>query len=504
MIYGYALAKELFEHISISDYYVNDTVQWTFNEFESRDDCHIDIWLQEVVDRFFAYTATVGVYGDRLPAQLSGIKSCLLYAGNHEFYVYDKQHNTCYSWTHEEIEYRTDMKPEEFASSVIGILTSQDSTLCAWDPQNIPLPGVALSRLNVGSWMYLRDLHYAKTGVWLTKSGVRGIFSKHKKLTTPEFLVYVASLNATDDFNREDYGLRLVAAAVEALYSSARICFDRCKLEALIKRRNKSGVDTKMLGEIHSALDSDNMVTVPYMSRNKVTGRMFSTGGCFNPITLADEEIKACIVSRHKGGSIVVFDFSTFEPTLMMKLLGRENGNDIHSVAAGVLCIDREDAKRVNNMLFYGAALASVNTELTTLGVSFDLVDRYLQMMAPIVDDISRAQFTLNTAYSYTGNIKNGFGRTIWPSKESALFSNAIQSTGSDIFNRASHSIFMMLHGKHSELFMHRFDAMYIDIHPDEMDLVDKIVGLMSNVYGVSFKVSVGMGNNLAAIKALT
>jgi len=501
LIYGYALAKEMFEFVSIGDYFINDSTRWTFNEFESRDDVYVDEWIRETINHFFKYNHIKGQFGNEaLQAQLAEIDRVFIYNGNHELYLYDSTTDNCYAWSHEEISYRLDTTPEAFACTIANHFLDQKRAVYAWDPHNLKTVEHAYNHV----MLFIRDIAYAAMGVWLEKSDFSTMLAPTHKLTTPEFMKYVSHLpDIYHAMETKDYMRRLVAGEVEQLYSMAEICIDRSNLLAEIKRRNLSGADATALEKIYKELDSHDMVQVPYMSRNKITGRLFPNGGAFNPITTSDAAVLSSVVSRHQGGTIVSFDFETFEPAIMTQLLELPIAGDIHTTAAGVLNCDRTVAKKINNMVLYGASEQSLFTEFENQKIGPDQVERYLQMMAPTIERVDFVQRTLNERYEVHGFFRNAFGRIIRPRSRSGVFNNYIASIASDVFNTASSLVFDLLRDRESKLFMHKFDELFVDVHPDETDLIDEIVDILSNKLGIAFKVKVSAGRNLASLKAL-
>lgn len=499
LIYGYSIAKQLYKNISIGDYFIDENTRWTFNEFESKDDNYIDEWIAKTLDIFFEYEPVQGAYGSKLIEQLNATELVFLYNGNHELYLYDSAKKQCYSWTHEEIEYRLDIEPEAFACIISNHLFAQKRAVYAWDPFNLKTVNYKYDHILV----FIRDIAYASIGQWLTKKEIQDMIGTHRKITTPEFMKYLSHMPSIyQNMEQKDYLRRFMAGEVEQLYSNAKICFDNDKLLAAIKQRNKSNGDARPMEKIYNALDSDGMVQIPYMSRNKVTGRMFPNGGIFNPITLSDPDILSCIKSRHNG-TIVSFDFSMFEPTIILHILKIPVTNDIHQRAAEILDCSRDAAKTINNMILYGSSERSITIKMNSLKITLDAKTKYLQMMKPIMDAIAELTKLLTAHYEKFGYIKNALGRIVRPKSKSAIFNNYIQSTAADLFNSTSSHVFDLLQDIKSCLFMHKFDAIYVDVHPEETDILEKIIHIMANKMGILFKVSVLAGKNLGNLKVL-
>ena len=499
LIYGYALAKSLYDNVSIGDYYINDHTRWTFNEFESKDDNYVEEWISTALNEFFKHTPVVGKYGDALWNQLSEIDIVFIYNGNHKLYIYDSGYQNCYSWTHDEIRYRLDIQPEVFAVQICNWFFDNKIAVYAWDPFNLKTIDYKFN----GVVIFARDLTMAAQNIWLEKSDLKSMIGSHRKITTPEFLKYVTHLpDVYSKVEQKDYICRYIAGEVEQLYSNADIYFSRDKLLAAIKLRNKSGIDAKPLEKIYTALNSSGMVRVPYISRNKVTGRMFPSGGVLNPITLSDKSTMSTITSRFSG-AIVAFDFTAFEPTIIANVLNIEITPQIHDRASEILQAPRDVAKKLNNMIFYGASPRAIELEMEHNSIGFEVGDQYLLMMKPITDQIQLLELELKIQFKTSGFIHNIFGRIVRPKSAASVFNNYIQSSAAEIFNEASSKVFELLDPMESCLFMHKFDALYVDVHPKETTIIEEIVDIMSNKLSINFKVKVLAGKDLSNLRDL-
>jgi hypothetical protein len=500
LVYGYALAKQLFENVSIGDYYIDDNTRWTFNEFESKDDVYIDEWIDTSLDTFFSYTPLEGKFDeDELKQQLDATDLVFLYIGNHELYLYDGGKSECISWTAEELSYRLDTTLDAFAARITNYLFSQKRAVYAWDPANLKTVDHTYDNIPI----FIRDLAYASMDVWLMKRHVKEFVATKRELTTPEFMKYLAHMpEIYTQIEQKDYLRRYMAGECEQLFSRAQIYFDRDKLLALIKQRNKAGADARVATKIYNELGSDGMVQIPYLSRNKVTGRLFPHHGIFNPITESDPEILACIASRHNG-AVVVFDYAAFEPTIIHHVTKVAATPDIHDRAAQVLITSRDNAKKLNNMILYGASAKALMAEMKAQEISPEASDRYLQMMTPTIKAIDEIDGILKQEYDRLGFIRNALGRIVRPRQRSGVFNNFVQSTASDLFNTASLHVFELLRDKKSELFMHKFDALYVDVHPDETEVIEDIVSAMAGKTGVRFTVKVLAGRDLGNLRVL-
>lgn len=508
LIYGYTLAKSLYEHISISDTYINDHTSWSFTEFESKSDVWIEEWIEQSLASFFKHQIVLGAYGEALTEQLQSIKEpVFVYNGNHNLYMLVPSNSDVYTWSHEEISYRLDVKSTSFAVEIINSFLARKLQAYIWDFANVesidhPVLGTALS---------ITDIAMAVNNDWLTKDDIEAMFHPTKQLSTAEFMIYVSRTPHLyidpQEFEQEyfrDYACRAASATIDQLFSRAKIHINREKLLAEIKYRNKSGGEAGPLEKVYNDLDADGMVQIPYLSRNKITARIFPAGGSFNPVNVSDEALLSSITSRFDGGVLLSFDFEQFEPAIINHVLELNIVGDIHSKAASALGCSRDIAKNLNNMIFYGSSNQSLAAAFLKQQIDIESVNQYLEMMSPIITKINAAMMLLARSYHTMGYIKNPFGRIVRPRDESGLFNNYIQSTASDIFVKACWNVFELLRDYNSVLFMHRFDSLYIDCHPDEpLELIGRISSIMKTGFEIPFGVKITAGTSLANLKPL-
>ena len=502
LIYGYSLAKELFDNISIGDYRINDITRWTFNEFESIDDVYINEWINVTLDLFFKHDRKDGAYDKKsIDQQLEKIDVPFIYNGNHELYLLDIKNSVCLSWPHEEILYRTDfLSPIEFMASIINWFFDKKRFVWAFNGKNVDVANQKYNNI----CLFIQDIVFSSINCWVTKNTVKNMLMPRKKITTPEFMIYVSRILhlTSNDIDINDYMCRYNASIVDELFSNAKIHFSEEILIENIRRENSIGNNPSTLEKIYSTIDNLGYTRVSYVSRNKVTGRLFPSRSVFNPITTTDKKILEAITSRFENGTIAVFDFQMFEPQIISKIIGVPIPCDIHGVVGDILDCDREVAKKLNNMFFYGSSSKSITKILTDINAPNDKIARYLTLMTPIVSGISNYKKKLDTEFENNGYIKTVFGRKVWPRSRKNVFNNAIQATGADIFNSVALKIFDYLDDKASELFMHKFDSFYIDIHPKELGVIDDIIKIMK--YGqneIKFGVSVMLGQNLNELR---
>jgi len=350
----------------------------------------------------------------------------------------------------------------------------------------------------------VQDMIMQSTNTWMTKNSVKQIL-KPRKLTSPDFMIYLSRMpNIYGNFDTHDYLRRYTSSLVEQLFSEAEIHISEQKLLEKIRHENTTGGNAADLEKLYSAINGSGYISVPYLSGNKVTGRLFPSKSVINPVTLSDEDILETITTRFDNGSIVVLDFKTFEPKIIGKIINYPISNDLHQLAADVLQCSRDAAKKVNNMIFYGSSVGSIAKELTSLGADSKVAERYLDMMFPIMQGISTYRLALEEEWARTGYITTIYGRRVWVKSKSAVLNNAIQAAATDIFNAVALRIFDYLRLRYSKLFMHRFDSYYIDVHPDETEVVDEIADIMRDgLTDIEFDVSMQAGRNLNELRTL-
>lgn len=292
------------------------------------------------------------------------------------------------------------------------------------------------------------------------------------------------------DHNSSDYRRRMRSAFAEDILSKSDIYLNVPLLKMLSYGKSNQQADKLY----HNC--SQSKINARYYSRDKVTARLFTMEGSFNPITLSDPDIKECIVSRYRSeGVIVELDFSQFEPSIMFNLMNFSFDGDVHNIVSDKFNISRQDAKKLNNAYFYGMSSENVKKLVD--------VNEYFHLMSEFA--ITKEKYVQPHIEHYRehGYVVNFFGRKIYPRSEHTIFNNLIQSTGSDILIEAIIRIYKQ--NKFNIIF-HRFDSLFFDMKISDVYLyLSELRNLMctNDIPGLHLHTSVYIGNNLNKLKKL-
>jgi hypothetical protein len=103
-------------------------------------------------------------------------------------------------------------------------------------------------------------------------------------------------------------------------------------------------------------------------------------------------------------------------------------------------------------------------------------------------------------AYHHNGAIENPFNRKIVCDKEHAI-NYLVQSTSSDIIHHAMIKIMDFLEPYKTKLYFVIHDAIVIDLHADEEDLLDEIIRIFENTLFGIYDVNVSAGKHYGNLK---
>lgn len=167
---------------------------------------------------------------------------------------------------------------------------------------------------------------------------------------------------------------------------------------------------------------------IHYSTTNNVTGRLIVETGP-NILTLPKKN-RSIITSRFKEGKILSVDFSSLEPRLCLKLVGKDADIDIYEHINSILelNLDRNIIKRAIISVLYGAHYTSLK-EIS-------------QVKAKVLFDCIRDFFELEKILKISKNVdeygirRNYEGRPLWnleEVKENILINNYLQSSAVDI-----------------------------------------------------------------------
>jgi len=243
-----------------------------------------------------------------------------------------------------------------------------------------------------------------------------------------------------------------------------------------------------------------------YSNKRTLTGRITCTDKFNIQMMPKSDETRNNIVSRFKGGSLVNFDYSSFETILSMYLtkddifIQQYLEKDIHEETAKIIFNknivsknERDFAKKTNHSIVYGAGK---NTIIDSLK-SFPNPESVYKNITEILKPILNSRQSLMEEFKNKEYIKNYFGTFVYPQKDYAIYNNYIQSTAADIVAKKIIEIHSFLLKYNSKIMTSIIDSIVVDIHPDEEYLIENIVEKMSKIDSISLKISYEKMQNL-------
>jgi len=307
--------------------------------------------------------------------------------------------------------------------------------------------------------------------------------------------------------NVSTYLRQLESIKAEQILSKSKIFIDTNSLRPhLIGKPNQGDVYRYM----KNASQGGGYISTEYSSRGKITNRMFTKKGHLNLITLSNKIILKSIKSRYEDGFIVVLDYKNYEPTIMRQYLDLDFCEDLHTWASELLRLDRSIVKTYNMAILYGKSfdtqILRISKELTNdHGCKEYNMINYLGTMEQLNLQILKYVDSVIESFKFNGFIVNLYGRKIYPKDASNIFSNEIQSVGSEILVDAIIKIDELLNEKGAHLLFHRFDALYFDISKSALrNMLPKIIKLMESANpDINLTVGIQLGKDLTSLKEL-
>lgn len=248
------------------------------------------------------------------------------------------------------------------------------------------------------------------------------------------------------------------------------------------------------------------LAKINFSNKRTITGRIASKDS-YNPQNLDKKnDERKDIISRFEGGSILVFDYVSFETKIALYLCGDKEyieeyyNEDLHYETAVMLFEkeevtfeQREFAKILNHSLLYGAGEESLLKRLTS---EFKNPEEQLYkvrlLLKPIIDKAEEIKET----YKANGYLITPWGSIIRADKTHASFNNYIQSYASEIVVDKLFEIKDFLKSYRTEFIFQVHDSLVFDLHPDEVFLVEKISDILQYHKNMLFGISHSIGLN--------
>ena len=259
---------------------------------------------------------------------------------------------------------------------------------------------------------------------------------------------------------------------------------------------SKKGVDVEIVGD-------NRFIKVPYSNKRALTGRIMATGS-YNPQTLDKKTTdREEIISRFKGGKIVVFDYISFETRIALyfsedkEFIEKFKNEDLHLHTAkiifgnaGILKESRELAKSINHRIIFGSSKNAVIQMISYLGNPEEIYYTITEFLKPI---IKKAE-DQNKFFKENGYVINPWGSIIRPEKDWAAYNNYIQSSATEIIVDQLYRIKEFLKPYQSQLLFQVYDSLVFDVCPGESTIIKDLAKLIMFYKDMPFNITYSNG----------
>jgi len=244
---------------------------------------------------------------------------------------------------------------------------------------------------------------------------------------------------------------------------------------------------------------------IEYSDKRTITGRV-TAHDSYNPQNLQkDNQERADIITRFEGGSILVYDYTSFETRISLFKCKNEEYRDkykdadLHYETAKILYqkvdiseSERDFCKTLNHAILYGAGEETLLKRL--VGLSDPEYKLYLvkSFLSPLIEMANE----MREQFSNKGYLVNDWGSIVRIEKNYASFNNYIQSTASEIVVDKVWEIRELLKGKNSQFLFQVHDSLVFDIHPSEKYLINEIGKVLSIHNGMNFTLAYKVGSD--------
>lgn len=248
------------------------------------------------------------------------------------------------------------------------------------------------------------------------------------------------------------------------------------------------------------------LAKVNFSNKRTITGRITSRD-VYNPQNLEKKnDERKDIISRFEGGSILVFDYVSFETKIALYLSGNKEyieeyyDKDLHYETAAMLYNkpevsfeQRDFAKILNHSLLYGAG---EETLLEKLSHEFDNPEAQLYRVRILLKPIINKAEEIREFYKDNGFILNPWGSIVRSDKIYASFNHYIQSYASEIVVDKMFEIREFLKLYKTQFLFQVHDSLVFDLHPSEHFIIKKLYNLLRYHKNMLFGISYSIGPN--------
>lgn len=490
LIVGWSKVKEMFPEQSIMNAKISENLFWTFSltEKEDKNKSDINSFLEFSIKKFFhkdiiSYDAIIdGELRDFFLKNINNKLRSFIYFHNNVCYIYND--SDTYAISIPSIEFIG----KDSKKILTSLINKVECTL--------------FSYYNVVKYVYVDQLRNVMT--------TENIFwSKYSHYIEPK------------DFNKIFLGkdmYRHIPSLMKIIRDNHEVTKDELNscLRQTVKDRvtswlstNKVYFDTnfKVPDGVRSTWDNGKRyLMLRYSDKRTITGRINCVDS-FNPQMLPkDSGIRKQMISRYNNGTIVVFDYKSFETRLSMYLSRDESfitknmNSDLHYNTAKAMFgdieitkIHRKVAKDVNHAILYGGGDKLVKSIISKIE-NID-IDSSLENVKNFLSPILQTSDYINNVYKELGYIINPFGTLIKPNKSYAAFNNYVQSTATEIVVDKIQELKIWLENHKSSFMFQVHDSFVMDIHPDDIDSIKDITKILSNYNDMVFDVDFSSGN---------
>lgn len=244
---------------------------------------------------------------------------------------------------------------------------------------------------------------------------------------------------------------------------------------------------------------------IEYSNKRTITGRVVANDN-YNPQNLQkDNQDRANIITRFDGGSILVYDYTSFETRISLfkctdsDYREKYKDADLHYESAKILYQkndiseqERDFCKTLNHAILYGAG---EETLLKRMSI-FSEPEYKLYLVKSFLAPLIKMANEMRNQYSSRGYLVNEWGSIVRIEKTHASFNNYIQSTASEIIVDKVWQIRELLKGKKSQFLFQVHDSMVFDVHPSEKGLIQEIGKALSMHKDMHFTLAYKVGSD--------
>ncbi len=232
---------------------------------------------------------------------------------------------------------------------------------------------------------------------------------------------------------------------------------------------------------------NNNIEKIKYNICSTVTGRTTIKDGYFNILTLPKVDRKK-ITSFHNDGKIICFDFKSFDINILINIYESNNEELVNCNDPYLLIMSkcnltsRNEAKKILISTLYGLK-----------NEKYKIIKNIFKNLINYKNNIMNNK---NDIYTILDR-KIIYKDLILSNREHAFLSRVAQTNGSDLMFYCLKKISKLLNNKKSKICFFIFDAIYVDIHNEELSLIKDIKHIMendcSNFFNFKRKMNVGV-----------